>query len=741
MKEVLKNDIFKKLLIIAGVSFLIIFFSQNIFFNIKAVDNFELNQIDERFQFRGSKKLNDTSDIIILEINDITYKGIPAPYNSWPFPRNFFAKVIRNLTAAGVKAIGIDIVMSSADKYNTINDSLFALALRDCKNVVLGGKVDFQISEIQSNNGNSSSYELQNKDDNYGNIFFDVDSSIGIVNVVSDNDGVVRRYLPFRINQGGERIPTFGFQILNKFYGKSNKYTITNDKLYFHYNSKRIPKFDKASFLIDFWGGDKYFPRFNFLDVLDDSEFKTSEEIDYEEDINVWDDSSFGIKNSGIFKNKIVLIGSTLPEDKDIIPISFSRGEKKGDNLIYGIELHGHLIHSVIKDNYLYNIPIVFSILSIIFLTAFVFAISSKLKGYKVKYSFLLEIFNILLIILLFALVRYISLSLFANNNIIISTLGLYSAILFGYFSSTAYHFIIEKKQKTAIKGMFSQYLSGAVVEQLISDPSKLKLGGEKKELTVLFSDIAEFSTFSESQKPEDLIHFLNDYLTEMTGEVFINKGTLDKYLGDSVMAFWGAPLEIEEHSYYACKTAISMQKKLKSLQGKWGKNNQDLFFTRIGINTGDVIVGNIGGEQRFDYTVIGDNVNLASRLEGVNKMYGTKIIISESTYEKVKVSFICRELDSIRVKGRMKPLKIYELIDIADATIDKSWFNVIESFEEGLNYYRNRDFDKAITDFKRILLFAPNDIPSKLFIERCEFFLTNPPTNNWDGVFTMQSK
>jgi adenylate cyclase len=192
---------------------------------------------------------------------------------------------------------------------------------------------------------------------------------------------------------------------------------------------------------------------------------------------------------------------------------------------------------------------------------------------------------------------------------------------------------------------MFSQYLNSDVVNELISDPAKLKLGGQQQHLTVLFSDIAGFSSFSEKQSPENLILFLNSYLSEMTESVFVNRGTLDKYLGDSVMAFWGAPVALENHAEYACKSALEMQKRLLTLQQNWDLADKKLFFTRIGINTGDVIVGNIGGKQRFDYTVIGDNVNLASRLEGVNKEYGTRIIVSDSTYSWSRINFFSGKL------------------------------------------------------------------------------------------------
>lgn len=202
------------------------------------------------------------------------------------------------------------------------------------------------------------------------------------------------------------------------------------------------------------------------------------------------------------------------------------------------------------------------------------------------------------------------------------------------------------------VKAMFSQYVSTSLVNELIANPDKLRLGGEEKSLTILFSDIAGFTSFSEGKTPEEVVTFINQFLDEMSESVLEFNGTLDKYLGDSVMAFWGAPVEIPDHAELACKCALDMKTRLEKLNEKWNTGDAAVKM-RIGINTGDVIVGNVGGKKRFDYTVMGDNVNLASRLEGANKIYHTSIMISESTYNKIKSKFFTRELDIIKVKGK----------------------------------------------------------------------------------------
>ncbi len=313
-------------------------------------------------------------------------------------------------------------------------------------------------------------------------------------------------------------------------------------------------------------------------------------------------------------------------------------------------------------------------------------------------------------------------------------------SIIFGYVGSTVYHFITERKQKGVIKGMFSQYVNSTIVDDLIAHPDSLQLGGRRQNLTIFFSDIAGFSTFSENKEPEELISLLNEYLSEMTQCVFEQRGTLDKYVGDAVMAFWGAPIPFENHAYYGCKCALEMQARLVILREKWGREGQPLISARMGLNSGDMVVGNVGGTQRFDYTVMGDNVNLASRLEGANKQYGTYIMVSESTYEAVKEQFFFRALDFLVVKGKTKPIKVYELVAYQKSDIKQNELAAIEKYLDGLNLYTEGNFTAAIEQFSSALLLNPNDGPSQTYIKRCEYLVQNPPTE-WDGVFHMTTK
>jgi adenylate cyclase len=235
----------------------------------------------------------------------------------------------------------------------------------------------------------------------------------------------------------------------------------------------------------------------------------------------------------------------------------------------------------------------------------------------------------------------------------------------FTLFSMVVYRVLTEEKEKRAIQRMFSNYVSKSIVDELIKDPKKLELGGEDKEITVLFSDIRGFTTLSEKLTPQELVAHLNEYLSAMTDIIFQYEGTLDKYVGDEIMAFWNAPVEQKDHAEMACRAALDMMNKLHELNSSWPERKR--LNIGIGLNTGIMVVGNMGSKNRMDYTLMGDNVNLGARLEGTNKFYGTNIIISAFTYEIVKHRFVCRELDTIRVKGKQKPVKIYELLDLRE--------------------------------------------------------------------------
>lgn len=712
--------------------------TQNYLISIAPLQELELKYLDIRFANKKVVNIKDTTDIIILGISQEDYDQIPAPYNSWPWPRSFFAKVVSNLKTAGAKAVGIDILMSNDDKFSLQNDQLLEKAILDSRNVVVAGVLDVE-AELQMEEG---SYTIKQDSYNYRNKFFAVDSSIGIVQIGSDEDGIYRRYEPLVISTVNETIlPTFGFALLNKYFGlKSNNITRISD-LYFELADRKIPRYDKSSMLINYYGPNGTFEYLKFTDVLDDKEFQTKDERYYETDINTWDDEFSGLLQSGKFKDKIVLIGSTLPEDRDFHPVSYSQGKRKGDNQMWGVEIHANAIQNVIWNDFLIKESKIIEVILIFLLSFISFYIFSFLKLSKKINLIWAEVINLSLLSMLFVVFYFLGIYLFVEHNYIISIISPIVTLIVGYFSTTAYHVVKVRKHNAMIKGMFGQYVSKSLVNELLNNPEKLSLGGVKKNITIMFSDIEGFTTISEKMEPEELVEFINNYLSIMTSIVLEQMGTLDKYLGDSLMAFWGAPLEVENKELHACKTAILMQKKMDELRSTFSSEAARKVRTRIGINSADVVVGNIGGIERFDYTVMGDGVNLAARLESANKMYGTTIMISEATYAKVMDEVFVRVIDRIVVKGKTKPITVYELLGLKEdkEAVDK--FSIYKNYIDGYKKYREREFENAKSFFKKSLDKNPNDELSKIYLERSENYISNPPSNNWDGVSHLKSK
>jgi len=335
-------------------------------------------------------------------------------------------------------------------------------------------------------------------------------------------------------------------------------------------------------------------------------------------------------------------------------------------------------------------------------------------------------------------LVHALSVGLFISGYDAVSALPLLQLILMAP-TALIFRYLTEEREKRFIRNAFRYYLTPSVMEAVLADPSKLRLGGEKRELTVLFSDVRGFTQFSEKLQPEQLVTLLNRYLTPMTDLVFEHGGTLDKYMGDAIMAFYGAPLEQPDHALRAVKTADSMMRALATLAPEWQAEGLPKLDIGIGINSGPMVVGNMGSESRFDYTVMGDAVNLGSRLEGTNKVYGTHVILSEDTEALVRGEVTTRELDSVRVKGKHKPVRIYELIAIGAPPPE--WVEVLESYQRGLDLYRQRDFAGAAAAFEGVLERRPHDKPAEIYLRRCRDLEAQPPAPDWDGVLDLLTK
>jgi class 3 adenylate cyclase len=322
---------------------------------------------------------------------------------------------------------------------------------------------------------------------------------------------------------------------------------------------------------------------------------------------------------------------------------------------------------------------------------------------------------------------------------------------MFGVFNMLLYRRKAQQIEEAHIKlqyfnnnlrRAFSTYLSEDVVEEIVSDPSRLQLGGIKRHMTAMFTDIRNFTRIAEALAPEQLVDLLNYYLSTMSDIILEQKGTIDKYEGDAIISFFGAPLELPDHALRACLTAIFMKRLEETINIYIEKNKLSpaLIHTRIGINTGEMVVGNMGTQKKMNYTIISNAVNLAARLEGVNKQYGTWILASEGTIRETGERLLCRRLDRIRVVGINEPVRIYEVLDTSEDA-SAALCEQIKRFHSALDLFESRRWKDAQTAFNQVRQQFPGDQPSLLYLDRCGQFLEKEPDSNWDGVFNIADK
>ncbi len=648
------KDWSQRLVIGLCIGLLVTIFVQDTFYNFGLFHKLHLSTIDHRFNQRGPLVRDGTElDVVILGISRESFETAPDPY---PFPRHYYARAIRNLNKLGAKVIGIDLIFDTPVYQEPEQDEVLYNEIKEAENTVLAG-----ILRGIERRGEAEAVIVQ-EGDTFGNIFFEADSSLGFVQMRKDPDGVVRRYPVSMLTRGGARMmPSFGTAILNRYDGRDalTQPHIDNNK--FILGDRTIPRMAETVY-INYYGPSGTFTHFDLIDVIDDETFTTLDEIRYGVDLDIF----YDFLETNPFEDKVVLIGPVFPESQDLHSTPVHPEGAPDFNEMYGVEIHANMIQAMLDNNYLKPVSN-FTASLIVILSAFIlFMLITVIKAVKFRHQFLLEIISILIAAGAVYLVFYSADWYFINKNLIIPVVGPVTSVILGYFGTTIHQYLTERRQKEMVKSIFGHYVSPAIVNELISDTDKLRLGGERRELTVLFSDIAGFTSISEELPPEELVDLLNEYLDAMTSIIIKNIGTLDKYEGDAIMAFWGAPIPLRDHAYYACLSAIEMQQALNQLGKGSDKNKKKINLqTRIGINTGEMIVGNMGGKERFDYTVIGDNVNLAARLEVTNKNYGTNIIISHNTYQHVKDYVIVRELDTIVVKGKTEGTTIYELIDM----------------------------------------------------------------------------
>ena len=691
-----------------------------IFSALDVVHTLELKTLDARFKIRGKVDVSD-SGIIIVGIDDQSYDELPE---RWPFPREYYARMITNLKKAGAKMVVFDVQFTEPDIKSEAGDSILAAAVKAAGNCILAGKV---LEEHNPYIQETIKHVYEPID-----ILLETGSEWGIVNEPSDPDGFTRRYLLFQPFDDKTFLP-IGMKAVKLTKGYSDTVGVWNDERNFHYGDLVIPRMDGHTMLVNYCGPAGTFPTFPLSNILDDSEFELRKgDTDYMETFFGAADlpPEFAALLQNPFKDKIVLLGATIEEQKDTFFSPFY--EYQGVKIkTPGVEYHANAIWTVLNEKFIrtFDVWAIWGIMAL-------FALITMLTVH-----FLKPVGGLAAVVIEMAILAYLSIFLFNHYGLWIEVTGPAFASMFTFLGSGGYQFLSEQKEKKMIKGMFSHYLAKSLVDELVANPDKLKLGGDKKELTVFFSDIESFTSISEGLEPEQLLVNLNEYLSAMTDIVLEHDGMLDKYIGDAIVAVWGAPIIREDHAKIACQASLDMQKSLTRLRKTWAAEGKSAFKARIGLNTGMMTIGNVGSHQRLSYTVIGDMVNLASRLEEINKQYGTYIMLSEYTYEAAKDDFQVRELDLIRVKGKLEPVRVYELLEEAHIRLSDQKQMVVDRYAEGLNLYTQRLWEQGRTKFEEALLADPEDAPSKLYIDRCNHFMQNPPPEDWDGVWVYTTK
>ena len=425
-----------------------------------------------------------------------------------------------------------------------------------------------------------------------------------------------------------------------------------------------------------------------------------------------------------MFRGKLVLIGMTGTgyADDYWTPTSV-RGKMDG------IEIHANAIDTVLRGDFIRDVSPSATI-GMIFVMGSIAAVTLVA----------LPMLAAALCSLLALAVYLLAASYYFDEHLVLNLVYPPLALFLTYTGVVFYRVIFEQGQARALRGVLGQYLSPSVVAHVTRDPDSLKLGGDQREMTVMFSDLRGFTSFSEKLDPETLVQLLNEYLTVMSDVIFKYDGTIDKYMGDAIMAFWGAPEHQPDHATLACRAALDMVVALEQLNAKWADEGRPPLAMGIGINTGVMKVGNMGSNSRFDYTVLGDAVNLASRLEGLNKEYGTTLIVSKATLDETGDVFHDRFLDLVAVKGKREPVEVFEILD-ADRLPGIHAGPALRAYDEGIELYRERDWLGAAAKFQEALRLSPDDGPGSVYLKRCEELMDDPPPVDWDGVYVMTRK
>jgi len=677
-------------------------------------ENINKKFTDLYLSYNDKHKADDT--ILIIDIDEKSLSSL----GQWPWSRDKVAQLLTNLANANIGIVGLDVVFAEKDnsspkkvlkKLGMVHkdakdyDEIFAFALANTPTVT-GYLFDFEkkiekgitpnIPVIIVEKNKSSVEFLPKAKGLISNIFILQDSSYssGFFNTIPDNDGIVRS-IPLVVKYENTIYPSLSLEMIRLILGSK--------KIVVNYSDIGISSVDIGELVIptDRFGRIKV----NYVGKAKSYKYISAVDI-YNNEFKIED-----------VAGKIALLGTSAGGLLDLRATPL-------ESVFPGVEIHANALDNIINQNFIYNPNWVEAIDIIIIISVLLLIV--------LLFTFLGAIKTALFFIFAVSGFIYTAYIVFIEQGIVLNIVYPFLSSILLYMILTSLHYMFETKQKELIKNKLSKKVSKAVAESLIKQGEKDILEAKEKEISVFFSDIRGFTSISEKlANPKKLIDFLNLYMTPMTEIIITNKGTVDKFIGDAIMAYWNAPLDIKDHADKAVKTAIAQIKELEKLNISLREKKLPSIDIGIGINSGLAVVGEMGSKGRSDYTIIGDNVNLGSRLEGLCKTYGAKIIISEYTKEKLKDRYSIRKLDKVRVKGKETPVLIYEIMTYQD--------KLIKEFEEAFELYEKGFFSDALIKFKNINE-KDDTILYSLYIDRCEFFIQNPP-KDFDGVFVFNTK
>jgi adenylate cyclase len=670
-----------------------------------SVFGLEDRSLDLRFRLRGPQS-TEHSSLFLVEVDNRSYKDLDQRF---PFSRGIYAHLFRNLKRLGVKAVVLDIQFTEHVAGDEEGLAAFVEALREGPPTLLAGEL------VQDRR---SYFRL----DTPLECLLAAQPAWGLVNDVVDRDGVNRLYaLSLPSPADSLPVPSLAMALLDLL-------QITPEKIHLE------PGWQNA-LRINYYGPPGSFPRYSFSDILDGADFELADpdlDSDY---IEAFADSAlydllWG-EEAHPFRDRIALVGVSATDlhDNKRTPY-FSVGSKQV--LTPGVEVHAHAIQTLLDQRFVVN-PFAYWRAFILF-TAFAFFASYLMLRFRSKQA---TAFILTIAMAWGVLAQW----LFSEYSLWLEVITPFAILASAWVFGMLQHLLRALQERAQIRGMFAHYVPEAVVSELIENPSLLQLGGHEREMSALFSDVAAFTSVSESLSPSELVELLNEYLTAMTDCVTAEGGIIDKYEGDAIIAEFGAPLPAEDHAKRAIRSAIRMQKRLHEMRQDWAKQGRHELRARIGVNSGLMVVGNMGSRQIFDYTAMGDAMNLAARLEGVNKFYASEVLCSESTWQALSGEFLGRCLDEVRVKGKKDSVQLWEVLDFASSSQSEVIRDRIELYDAARALFTQGDFEKATAAFHALYSAHPEDIPAKQMALRAEALLTGEESLPADGIRVLMEK